>query len=897
VDQQKDFYFTTAQLRKLHRAYLHPSVTKLYELLRKSCPEEASLATRRVLEEIQAACEVCQELQGRPVSFSVRTPNEVVFNQELYIDLMYIEKRPVLHVVDAGTRFSSARFLPRSDAQTVWMTFVQMWSLLYIGHPESILTDQGSVFLSREWSGMCAVSGITLRHTGTEAHNALNVGESLHQPLRRIYEKVRAEHGDLLPEYVLALATYTLNAFTNAEGLCPSLLVFGQIPPPPEFCATTSSQQDRARAMQTARAEFQRVLAERSIRRGLQSAVPSKDLDRIRSGTMVYVYREGAKRWTGPYPVVHRHEKDVLVSIHGQPRSFNISTLKPAPVSDPAQVDETTCEIDSSNAKMSSSDSQRPSAESTHTLLTEIVDADDPRASQFTEAKRKEVLGLIERGTFGIQLACDAPPRPNILPSRFVLTVKNVETDRPVFKARLVVGGHRDREKSTLVHDSQTVRASAVRMLLAMAACFDFEIWSTDVNQAYLQAATPLLRDVFIKAPDVLTLNQGELLRLLKPLYGLSEAGDYWSETLRTFHLTAMQMEGMCGDMCMFMKHAGKLLVGCSASYVDDLLQCGTPEFKKQMQHTIKTSFDVKAPQPLPLTFAGLVIESDRSIHQTPHIRRLQKLGHDASYEEFRSARAKIAWVGNTRPDVLCAISRAAQVTASEFSAADVTSLNQTIEYLQRTADWAMKFPPLDIGSLTVVAFADSSFNNLPRSGTQLGFVVLLTDVRNRCHFLTYKSYRARRIVRSSTAGETLALSDAFDAAFTIRHDLQRAMKRDIPMILLTDSDALFKTLTRSRQTVEKRLMVDLAALREAYLGRDLANIGLMPSRENPADGLTKRVGNDALLRILRTGTISFTAVDWVIERDHRSSPHTALRARPVDVKAKASRERIAHSI
>jgi hypothetical protein len=91
-------------------------------------------------------------------------------------------------------------------------------------------------------------------------------------------------------------------------------------------------------------------------------------------------------------------------------------------------------------------------------------------------------------------------------------------------------------------------------------------------------------------------------------------------------------------------------------------------------------------------------------------------------------------------------------------------------------------------------------------------------------------------------------------------------MERDILNILLTNSDALFKKLTRSRQTAEKYLLGNLAALREAYLGRDLSNIGLMPSRENPADGLTKRVGNDALLRILRTRTITFTAVDWFIE-------------------------------
>jgi hypothetical protein len=51
-----------------------------------------------------------------------------------------------------------------------------------------------------------------------------------------------------------------------------------------------------------------------------------------------------------------------------------------------------------------------------------------------------------------------------------------------------------------------------------------------DVRQAYLQAASDLKRYIFIR-PDVLELTQDELLQVIKPLYGLSDSGDYWVET------------------------------------------------------------------------------------------------------------------------------------------------------------------------------------------------------------------------------------------------------------------------------------------------------------------------------------------------------------------------------
>lgn len=42
---------------------------------------------------------------------------------------------------------------------------------------------------------------------------------------------------------------------------------------------------------------------------------------------------------------------------------------------------------------------------------------------------------------------------------------------------------------------------------------------------------------------------------------------------------------------------------------------------------------------------------------------------------------------------------------------------------------------------------------------------------------------------------ETMALSDGFDDAFIMKHDMQNMLKRDIPIIIITNSLSLFDVM------------------------------------------------------------------------------------------------------
>jgi hypothetical protein len=117
--------------------------------------------------------------------------------------------------------------------------------------------------------------------------------------------------------------------------------------------------------------------------------------------------------------------------------------------------------------------------------VTEVICNGDHRERLLEDAKKKEVAGLIRRGTWKVVLKEDIEPDANIIMSgRFVLSIKNSGTDEEMLKARFVAQGYRDKAKNSLVHDEALARQSSARLLVGLAAVLGFRMYSTDVQQA-----------------------------------------------------------------------------------------------------------------------------------------------------------------------------------------------------------------------------------------------------------------------------------------------------------------------------------------------------------------------------------------------------------------------------
>jgi hypothetical protein len=61
-----------------------------------------------------------------------------------------------------------------------------------------------------------------------------------------------------------------------------------------------------------------------------------------------------------------------------------------------------------------------------------------------------------------VTVSSELPTGVNVLNGRFVVTIKDVGTEKEIYKARYVVQGHRDKEKTSMVHHMLDIRCCAL---------------------------------------------------------------------------------------------------------------------------------------------------------------------------------------------------------------------------------------------------------------------------------------------------------------------------------------------------------------------------------------------------------------------------------------------------
>jgi hypothetical protein len=82
----------------------------------------------------------------------------------------------------------------------------------------------------------------------------------------------------------------------------------------------------------------------------------------------------------------------------------------------------------------------------------------------------------------------------------------------------------------------------------------------------------------------------------------------------------------------------------------------------------------------------------------------------------------------------------------------------------------------------------------------------------------------------------------------------------------LTDSKSLFDTITKSSSTLEKRLMIEVAAARESYTKEELSDTGLIRGELNSAHAFTKdrHAARKMLETILTYGCLEHPILQWI---------------------------------
>lgn len=238
--------FTESERKNVHLHFFHPESGRLYSLMRRADPQQTTSYVLQDLEALSAKCDMCQRNAGEPRRFRVALPHDdIVFNRTVFLDLMFLKSKPVLHIVDMDTKFSAASFLERETTEELWKTFLVQWVLPYIGYPKKVKDDQGQHFTSKAWLGHLHNVGIEHFPSGVESHNALGVRERYHDYLRKIFNRTIDTFPNIPPSDALKLSVKAMNDTARPKGLVPTLLVFGALPKIPIYPENLPDQMTR----------------------------------------------------------------------------------------------------------------------------------------------------------------------------------------------------------------------------------------------------------------------------------------------------------------------------------------------------------------------------------------------------------------------------------------------------------------------------------------------------------------------------------------------------------------------------------------------------------------------------------------------------------------------------
>ena len=155
--------------------------------------------------------------------------------------------------------------------------------------------------------------------------------------------------------------------------------------------------------------------------------------------------------------------------------------------------------------------------------------------------------------------------------------------------------------------------------------------------------------------------------------------------------------------------------------------------------------------------------------------------------------------------------------------------MNKRLQWQRDNQDRGLRYINLALTTAKLFVFVDGSFANNKDLSSQIGYVIVLgneednpTDNANAFlltgNIITYSSTKSKRVTRSALASELYSMVQGVDIAYAIGTTLNMITSRlglpKIPTVVYTDSFSLYECLIKLGTTKEKRLIIDIIALR-----------------------------------------------------------------------------------
>ncbi|RVW68068.1 Retrovirus-related Pol polyprotein from transposon TNT 1-94 [Vitis vinifera] len=441
------------------------------------------------------------------------------------------------------------------------------------------------------------------------------------------------------------------------------------------------------------------------------------------------------------------------------------------------------------------------------------------------------------------------------------------------YKARLVAKGYR--QKEGIDYDetfSPVAMLKSIRILLAIAAYYDYEIWQMDVKTAFLNGK--LKEDVYMTQPEGYTSmsDHKKVCKLQRSIYGLKQASRSWNihfnKTIEKFDFVKCEEEP-----CVYKRFSGSTIIFL-VLYVDDILLIGNDI--PAMQGTkvwLSEQFSMKDLGEAAYIL-GIKIYRDRSkrllgLSQSMYIDTILKrynmenskrgylpigTGVTLSREDcpktpeerermnrvpYASAVGAIMYTMTcTRPDVAYALSVASRYQANPGE--EHWKVVKTIlKYLRRTKD---QFLIYGESELKLKGYTDASFaSDKDDSKSISGYVFTLNGGA-----VSWKSSKQATVADSTTEAEYIAASEAAKEAVWMKKfisELGVVPSIEEPIPLLCDNNGAIAQAKEPRSHQKSKHVLRRYHLIREIIERGDVKIEKIDGKENAADPFTKALG------------------------------------------------------
>jgi len=445
-------------------------------------------------------------------------------------------------------------------------------------------------------------------------------------------------------------------------------------------------------------------------------------------------------------------------------------------------------------------------------------------------------------------------------------------------RARLVARGFEE-DTSRIDVDSPTVGKSTVRMLLAIASSKHWNIKSTDIKSAFLQG-NALQREVYICPPKEAQVTEGLVWKLNRCLYGLNDAARQFYNSV-VEEMLRLSCEKSILDPSLFFRIDSGNLSGMLVAHIDDFLHAGDQHFDEIVINQLSQRFLAGSNQEGEFRYVGyqisqhhahgIVLDQDSycdgvEIVKMPAEREMQKydLLNTAELKQYRSICGSLNWlVQGSRPDLAFQLIE----LSTKFHCGKVEDLIKVRKIMQKARECKSEICFPDLGPVDcwrLVCYSDASHANLCEGTSScIGYVIFILGSNNRCCPLTWKSGKARRVVKSTIAAEAMALLDGIDEALYLKKVLFQIMSlssKQLPVIGIVDHKGLWEAVRSTKLVEDRRLRIEIASVKESLQRGEIMEIRLCSSGDMLADCLTKK-GADGrkLLAVLQSGTLDLS--------------------------------------